>query len=101
MSKEVNLEELKAKYTTIYKLDIPTDEGEKVLYLRKLDRVTYSAGAKLMEKDELQAAEMFLRSLTVGGDDVEEIIKDFDSLRVASALLVEVIGTRTGNVARL
>lgn len=92
--------ELKAKYGTIYKLDIPTDEGEKTLILRKLDRVTYSAGAKMMEKDELQAAEMFLRSLTVEGP-VEDIIKDFDALRVASTLLVEVIGTRTGNVAKL
>jgi hypothetical protein len=98
--KKEDLQELKAKYKTLFKLNIPTDNGEKTLYLRKLDRVTYSAGAKLMEKDELQAAEMFLRSLTVGGD-VEEIIADFDSLRVASSLLVEVIGTKTGNVAKL
>ena len=102
MSKKVkvNIEELKAKYNTkkIYVLDIPTDEGEERLYLKKLDRLTYKAGIKMMEKDELLAAEMFLRSLTVEGD-VEAVIADFDALRVASQLLIEVIGVRTGNVA--
>ena len=96
------ISELKAKHGTIYKLDIPTDDGDKCLLLRKLDRVTYAAGSKLMQKDELQAAEMFLRSLTVGGDvDVEDIINDFDSLRIAASLLVDVIATKTGNVAKL
>jgi hypothetical protein len=99
--KQSEIDEVKAKYGGIYKLEVPTDDGDKVIYLRKLDRVTYRAGAKLMEKDELLAAETFLRSLYVGGDDVEEIIKDFDSLRTASALLVDVISTKTGNVAKL
>ena len=98
---EVQIAELKKKYSQLYKLDIPTEGGDKVLILRKLDRVTYSAGMKIMEKDELQAAEVFLRSLTVGGDNVEEIIKDFDALRTASQLLVDVIGVKKGNVARL
>ena len=98
---EVQIAELKKKHTQLYKLDIPTEGGDKVLILRKLDRVTYSAGMKIMEKDELQAAEVFLRSLTVGGDNVEEIIKDFDALRTASQLLVDVIGVKKGNVARL
>jgi len=95
------LKELKAFYKTLFKLEVPTEDGDKVLYLRKLDRVTYSAGQKLLEKDELQAAEMFLRSLTVGGDDVEAIISDFDSLRTASSLLIDVIGSKTGNVTKL
>lgn len=98
---EKEIEELKQKHSTLYRFDVPTEDGDKVLILRKLDRVTYSAGLKLMEKDELQATEMFLRSLTVGGDNVEEIIKDFDALRICSKLLVDVIGTRTGNVQKL
>ena len=95
------IEQLKTKHSELFRLDIPTSNGDKVLILRKLDRVTYSAGMKIMEKDELQAAEVFLRSLTVGGDNVEEIIKDFDALRTASQLLVDVIGVKKGNVARL
>jgi hypothetical protein len=98
---EKEIKELKKDYPTLFKLEIPMDEGDKVLLLRKLDRVTYSAGLKLMEKDELQAAEFFLRSLTVGGDSAEDVIKDFEALRIASGLLVNVIGTKSGNVQKL
>jgi len=94
------IQEAKAKYGEIFKLDIPIGDAEVSLYLKKLDRVTYSAGAKLLEKDELQAAEMFLRSLTISGP-VEDVIKDFEALRIAASLLASVIGTRTGNVAKL
>lgn len=103
MGKEkVDIEELKVKHKTkkIYKLDIPTDEGEKTLYLKKIDRLTYKAAMKMMERDELEAAEMILNSLTVHGPH-KEIIEDFDDLRAAAQLLVEVIGVRTGNVVVL
>jgi hypothetical protein len=97
---KVNVKELKEKYGKIFKLDIPTDNGEKTLYLRKIDRLTYKAAMSMMEKDELEASSMILRALTVEGD-AEEIISEFDDLRVASSLLIEVIGTRTGNVVAL
>ena len=108
MSKEKNeftpeiLAELKQKHGELFKFEIPnSDETETtVLILRKLDRVTYSAGVKLLEKNELQAAELFLRALVVFGP-VEEVIKDFEKLRVASTLLATVVGTKTGNVTRL
>lgn len=100
--KKDEIKKLKAEHGTIYRLDIPTAEGEETLILKSLDRVTYSAGAKIMEKDELQAAELFLRSLTVGGTvDVEEIIKDFNALRAAAPLLVEIIAPKVGNVTKL
>jgi len=92
--------ELKEKHSKIYWLDIPeSDEnGEKTIFLRKIDRVTYSASQKLLEKDTLQATEMILRSLFVGGDSVEGVINDFDQLRAASELLVDVITVKKGNV---
>ena len=98
----LSVEELKEKYGKIYELEIPLeDDNDNVeneyLYLRKLDRKTYSAVSKIMEKDELQAVELALRSLTVKGD-AEKIIKDFDGLRIASALIVEIIGVRSGNI---
>jgi hypothetical protein len=43
---------------------------------------------------------MFLRSLTVSGP-VEDVIKDFEALRIAASLLGSVITTRSGNVAKL
>ena len=108
MSKEQNeltpeiLAELKQKHGELFKFEIPnSDETETtVLILRKLDRVTYSAGVKLLEKNELQAAELFLRALVVFGP-VEEVIKDFEKLRVASGLLGTVVGVKPGNVTRL
>ena len=102
MKEVVNIEELKAKHNTkkIYQLDVPTDGGIKTLYLKKIDRITYKAAMKMMEKDELDASAMILRSLTVHGP-FDEIIEDFDDLRAAAQLLVEVIGVRTGNVVVL
>ena len=97
---EKEIESLKAKHGEIFKLTIPLQDDEVVLILKKLDRVTYSAGSKLLEKDELLAAEMFLRSLTVAGP-VEDVIKDFEALRIAASLLGTVISTRSGNVAKL
>ena len=102
---ELTIEELKEKYGRIYELEIPfeDDAGEvttEFLYLRKLDRKTYSAGAKIMQKNEMQGVEMFLRSLTVQGD-VEKVISDFDALRTAAELIVEVIGVRPGNVRKV
>lgn len=96
------IQELKNKHGELFKFEIPQGEDGDVvtLLLRKLDRVTYSAGIKLLEKNELQAAELFLRALTVFGP-VEDVIKDFESLRVASTLLGTVVGTKTGNVTRL
>jgi hypothetical protein len=99
---KVDIEALKALHKTskIYHLAIPTDDGIKDLYLKKIDRLTFKAAMRMMEKDELDAAVMILKSLTVEGP-VDEIIEDFDDLRAASQLLVEVIGVRTGNVVVL
>lgn len=100
ISKEVK--DLKEKYSKIYRLDVPMEEGFSVLLLRPLDRVTYSASMKLMQKDELQAGEFILKTLKVGGDEIDPVLKDFEALRVATELLVDVITPRTGgNVAKL
>ena len=86
MITDEKIKQLKQEHGVIFCLEIPTDDGDKTLILRKMDRVTYSAGSKLLEKDELQAAEMFLRSLTVEGP-VEDIVGDFDALRTAASYL--------------
>jgi len=100
ISKEID--SLKEKYSTVFKLTVPMEEGFSNLLLRKLDRVTYSAAMKIMQKDELQAAEMILKSLHIGGDEISPVVNDFDSLRVASELLIDIITPRTGgNVAKL
>ena len=91
---------LKEEHGELFKLTVPLGDGEEVLYLRKLDRKTYKAGAKIMESDELLGAETFLRGLTIAGD-VEKVIEDFDAFRAASALLAPIITPREGNATRL
>ena len=77
------------------------DEDEiEVLVLRKLDRGTYKIIAKLMEQDDLIAAETGLKALCVHGE-IDKVCKDFDALRVASNLLLEVITPKSGNVRKL
>jgi len=45
---------------------------------------------------------MILKSLHIGGDEISPVVNDFDSLRVASELLIDIITPRTGgNVAKL
>tara|TARA_R110000796_G_scaffold73842_5_gene165894 strand:- start:9151 stop:9462 length:312 start_codon:yes stop_codon:yes gene_type:complete len=96
-------DELKKKHNVIYWLDIPaSDESEaKVIFLRKMDRLTYSAGQKILEKDTLQAAEMMIKSLFIGGDDLAPIFADFDQFRVTADLMAEVMATKSGNVRKL
>ena len=100
------IQELKQKHGLIYLLEIPVvdettgEEEIECLYVRKLDRKTYSAGSKISQKNETQGVEFFLRSLTVHGD-VEKVINNFDALRSATELIVEVISVKSGNVTRL
>ena len=99
---EQQIKELKAKHGVIFKLEIPTDDGEEILLLRKLDRITYKAGSKILEKDEIEASEVFIRALTVGGTcDADKICKDFDALRTASSLLADIVAPKSGNVTKL
>jgi hypothetical protein len=103
---ELTIAELKAKYGKLYELIVPVeneDTGEVedvVLILRKLDRKTFSAAQKLLVKNELQAVELFIKSLTVQGD-FNKVLENFDALRTASELMIEIIGVNEGNVRAL
>ena len=94
---ELTIEELKEKHGKLFALTIPTDGEPIELILKKVGRRDYAAGSKLSQKDEMQGVEYFLRALTVKGD-VDTVIKDFELLRIAADLLIEVIGVKEGNV---
>lgn len=101
MATEKKIEELKAKYSGLFKMEVPMSDGTtEELILRDLDRKTFAAVSKIAAKDELQSVEVFLRSLTVDGD-AEKVIKDFKALLSASHLVTEIIEVKPGNVARL
>jgi hypothetical protein len=90
----MTIEELKQKFGTVYTLEIPTGEtGSELItiHLKKLDRQTYSAVSKIIQKDELQATEVLLKNLYIGGDELEKITNDFDNLRSASNAVVPIL----------
>lgn len=99
----MTLDELKAKHGTVYTLEIPTNEdgSEKAtIHLRKLDRLTYSAVSKVIQKDELQATEILLKALYVGGDDLKPILDDFDNLRSASNAIVPMLTAKEASLKK-
>ena len=97
-----NLEALKAKHGTIYTITVPIGDDNKdcTVYLKKMDRIVYSAAIKLLERDELDATEFLLNSLHVGGEDVKLIIEDFEALRATAKLMVEVIKSKEGSIKK-
>lgn len=97
------LSELKAKYGTVYTLEIPlNDESTEkaTVFLRKLDRVTFQVISKLIDKDVLKATESLINTLRVGGDDAKLITEDFDALRSASNAIAEMLFAREGSLKK-
>lgn len=103
---EKDLSELKAKLgeKPIFALTTYIDEDEeqeRTIYLVKPNRLTRQAGEKEIQKSAWKGAEVFLRGMYKGGDDLDEIIKNDDAMMIASEQLVHVIKLRTGNVQRV
>jgi hypothetical protein len=94
MKDKINIEELKSKYGSVNELTVPLDaEGEKIatIYLRDIDRKTYSAATKVIQKDELEGTEVILKNLYVGGDNISLVIENFNALRACSVALVKLL----------
>ncbi len=100
----MNLEELKKQHGTINELTVFLDEDGKetsTIYLRKLDRKTYQAASRVIQKDELEGAEVLIKNLYVGGDDYKIIIENFDALRAASIQLVKLLTPFEGSLKKV
>lgn len=94
---------LKKTHGTVYELTVPVNDDETefaTIYLKKLDRPTYSAVAAIVEKDELQATEVMLKNLRVAGDPVEKITGNFDALRAAVSQCVVLLRAKTGTLKK-
>ncbi len=90
-------QQLKEKYGTVYTLSVK-DSNEKTItvFLRKLDRTAYSSTSAIIQKDALRGIESLLKTLWIGGDDVNLIIDDFEALRSAEVTLIEMIQAKQG-----
>jgi hypothetical protein len=100
---ENELKELKSKYGTVYTLTVPLNDElteNATIFLRELDRQTFQIATKLLQKDSLQAVEMMLKSLRVGGDEASVIIDNFAALRSAGDALTPMLIAREGSLKK-
>lgn len=102
------LKELKSspnnKGMKIFALQTFIDENEdesRTIFLKRPNRMIRSAAEKVMKNDTYKGIETFLRGMYLGGDDVEEIIKNDDALITAGESIVEIIEIKRGNVTRV
>ena len=94
MKNQKELNELIKKYPGLCELYIP--EVDETLYLRPIDRMTYTAAMKFIRGgDELSGAEVILKSCTVLGD-FSKVCKDLTALRETSVPLNEFIEVKSG-----
>ena len=86
------------KLTTFLNED---EEQERTIFLRKPTRMVRTAGEKVAQTDPWKGVETFLRGMYLGGDNLDEIIKNDDALMIAGDVLVEIIKLKPGNVQRV
>ena len=100
---EQELQDLKSKYGTVYTLTVPVNDDETehaTIYLRKMDRATFSSVQKIVQSDSIKATENLLKTLYVGGDDVKLITDNFDALHSAENACLEMIKAKQGTLKK-
>src|ERR1035437_10270149 len=101
MKTEKELEDIKAeldlKFDKITTVRIPSNDSRtefRTLFLKKLDKLTLDAVQKLSATNSQKAVEVFFKNTLIGGDDISEILSDFDMSRTAESVVVELISFR-------
>ena len=96
---------LKNKYETVYTVTVPVSDSEDeetnyTFFIREMDRATYKQAINVMAKDSLQAIELLMKNLWVGGDDVKIVFEDFKVLRSLESPLAELFNTRRADIKK-
>ncbi len=97
------LDLLKAKYGTVYTVTFAINDDETefaTIYIRKMDRETYTNVQKVLQKDSIQAIELLIKKLYVGGDDINKALGDFDVLRSLETPISNLFNTRTADIKK-
>jgi hypothetical protein len=79
-------------------IEVNFNDEVATIFVKKADRKVFDAGSAIMGKNELRGTEVFLRGMYLGGDDLEELLKDLDCLRQLSYSLAELLAIKAGNV---
>ncbi len=103
---QTELAEIKAKHAgiPIFKLETfinEDDEQKRTIFLRKPTRLVRSAGEKVAATDAWKGVETFLRGMYLGGDDIDEIVKNDDALMIAGECVMDIIKLKPGNVQKV
>lgn len=70
-------------------------------YLRDIDETTYTVTRKLLdERKELEAVMVMIKSLKVGGDEIDLIKDNFIAKQSASYLLAEIMEPVKGDLKK-
>lgn len=95
---------LKNKHGKVATLIVPLDEDdtEKVatLYLKRPDRSTRSIVGKLASGDALKAVEAGLKAMYIGGDDLQEVVKNDYALASCEEALVEMLSVQKATLKK-
>ncbi|MCP4503690.1 MAG: hypothetical protein GY822_27495 [Deltaproteobacteria bacterium] len=103
---QTELAEIKGKHAgiPIFKLETfinEDDEQKRTIFLRKPTRLVRSAGEKVAATDAWKGVETFLRGMYLGGDDIDEIVKNDDALMIAGECVMDIIKLKPGNVQKV
>lgn len=89
------LEELKAKYGKINTLEVYLDEDDltkiATIHLKRPDRTTRAIVGKLAGTDSGKAIEACLKSLYVGGDALDLVLKNDYAIASCEGAVVEML----------
>lgn len=99
--KEYN--ELVGKHKKVSILKVPLNDElteHAVLFLKPMDRAVYSSVNKVLEKDELQATQLLINSLWIGGDAKELVTNEFETLQSASFVCGELLKPRKAELKK-
>ena len=95
---------LSEKHKTLYTLVVPIDEDETVfatIYLKKMDRLILSAIQKILStNDVLKAIEVYLKSTYVGGDEIELVTGNFESIRACTDSVFEMMTAKKSSLKK-
>ena len=95
--------ELEKTHGKVHILKVPLDDEKTkfaILFLKSMTRTVYSMVSKMLEKDELQATEVLINSLWIGGDDKELVTKDFEALHSASFVCGKLLKPREAELKK-
>ena len=88
-------ETLKAKHKKVIEVEIPMDEDDAnvtaTIFLKKPDNTTRAILAKLVEKDPMKALEATVKNIYIGGDDINEVLKNEDALPSLDTVIADLL----------